>query len=158
MSLVVQATSSPLFSALSRAKDDVDELLKIYFSYIRALAYFLVPLGFGIWLYSDLVTVVLLGSQWMEVANFIALWGLTGTVAYVLGTYCNGLYNAIGKTYLSFVAQLVMLAMLFPAVLVAAPLGFDILTVVRSAIRLGIVAVSYTHLDVYKRQVLRTRF
>ena len=143
MSLVVQATSSPLFSALSRAKDDVDELLKIYFSYILALAYFLVPLGFGIWLYSDLVTVVLLGSQWMEVANFIALWGLTGTVAYVLGTYCNGLYNAIGKTYLSFVAQLVMLAMLFPAVLVAAPLGFDILTVVRSAIRLGIVVVQF---------------
>ena len=73
-----------------------------------------------------------------------ALWGLTGTVAYVRVTYCNGLYNAIGKTYLSFVAQLVMLAMLFPAVLVAAPLGFDILTVVRSAIRLGIVCLLYT--------------
>ena len=143
MSLIVQAASNPLFSALSRTKDDVEHMLDIYFSYIRALAYFLVPLGFGIWLYSDFVTRVLLGSQWMEASTFIGLWGLTGTVTYVLGTFCNGLYNAIGKTYLSFVAQLAVMAVLFPAVLIAAPLGFGLLIYVRSAIRLEIVLVQF---------------
>ncbi len=143
MNLIVQAASNPLFSALSRTKDDIEAMLEIYFSYIRALAYFLVPLGFGIWLYSDFVTKVLLGSQWMEASTFIGLWGLTGTVTYVLGTFCNGLYNAIGKTYLSFIAQLAVMAVLFPSVLIAAPLGFEILIYVRSVVRLEIVVIQF---------------
>lgn len=139
MNVVVEATASPLFSALSRTKDNTKLFFETYFSYIRALAFFLVPLGFGIWLYSDLVTKIFLGSQWLEASQFIGLWGLTGTVTYVLGTYCNGLYNAVGKTYLSFTAQLILLAVLIPGVIVAAPFGFEVLVLARSAIRLVLV-------------------
>ncbi len=143
MNVVVESTASPLFSALSRTKDDTRLMFETYFSYVRALAYFLVPLGFGIWFYSDLVTRIFLGSQWLEASQFIGLWGLTGTVTYVLGTYCNGVYNAVGKTYLSFIAQLVLLAVLIPGVIIAAPYGFETLVLVRSAIRLVLVAVQF---------------
>ncbi len=139
--LITAATSAPLFVALSRLKDDRDSMQDTYLRFIGGLGVFMVPLGVGMWLYQDLLTEIALGSQWLEAAGFLGLWGLVGSVSLLLGSYCNGLYNAKGKTYLSFLTQVLHLVILVPALLWAAPKGFTVLWVTRCVLRLQLVLV-----------------
>ena len=139
--LITAATSMPLFAALSRLKDDRESLFATYRQYIRAIALFVIPLGVGIWLYRDLVTYILLGDQWKEAADFVGLWGLTSSFSLVLGTYCNGLFNAKGKTYLSFFAQILHLVVLIPILIIFSREGYKPLYIARSLIRFEMVFV-----------------
>lgn len=140
-SLITAATSMPLFVALSRLKNQKDELEEVYCNYIQAISVFVIPLGVGVWLYRDFVTTILLGSQWGEAANFIGLWALVNSICLVLGTYCNGLYNAIGKTKLSLLSQILQLVILIPVLIIFSPQGFEKLYVARCIARLELVVV-----------------
>lgn len=147
--LIVAAVSAPLFSSLSRLKGNRNEQIDAYQKYIRAVATFLVPLGFGIWLYRDVVTAVLLGGQWNDAIEFIGMWGLVGSICLILGTFCNGLYNAMGKTYISFVTQILHLIVLVPAVYYSSLKGFQSLYVTRSIVRLELVIVQFVFMWIY---------
>lgn len=139
--LVTAATSMPLFAALSRLKNDRNVLFDTYCRYIQAIAILVIPMGVGIFVYQDLITKILLGNQWLEATSFIGLWGLTSSVSLVLGTYANGLFNAVGKTYLSFIAQILHLVVLIPVLLWGARSGFETLYVARSLVRIELIIV-----------------
>lgn len=141
MGLIVAAASSPLFVALSRLQNNRKELISTYNSYMRSLAFIIFPLSVGIWLFRDVITDILLGSQWHEACDFIGLWGLLSSVALVFGTFANGLYNAIGKTFLSFSVSLLTLVIMIPILLWAAPKGFECLYVSRSMLRISFVVI-----------------
>lgn len=153
--LITAATSAPLFVALSKLKNQKEKLLDTYYDYIGSLSFLLIPLGVGIFLYRDLVTGVLLGDQWMEGSSFLGLWGLTGSVCLLFGTYCNGLYNAVGKTYLSFWTQVMHLVVLVPVLLWAAPKGFIVLCVARCLVRLELVLVQQLTMKIIMKASLR---
>lgn len=139
MSLVTSSTSAPLFSALSRLQGDRDALVNTFLHYTRAVAVFVMPLGVCIWLYSDAVTGILLGEQWADATNLIGMWGFASAVCLVLGTYCNGLYNAVGKTKISFFVQLSSIVVMVPVVMVTANIGYEALCIGRVASRFEIV-------------------
>ena len=141
VALITSATSMPLFAAMSRLKDDDNKFNETYRKYVQAVGVFVIPLGFGIWLYRDFVTLVLLGNQWMDASEFIGLWGLTSSLTLVLGTYCNGYFNAKGKTYLSFLSQLLQLIVLIPTISMCVNYGYDTLCRGRALIRLEIIMV-----------------
>lgn len=140
-SIIVSATSMPLFVALSRLKNNKPELCATYNNYMSAIAMFVLPLSAGMWFFRDFITSVLLGDQWGEAADFIGLWGLLSSISLLLGTYANGLYNAVGKTYLSFVVALINLVFMLLLLPITAPMGFESLYVSRSLLRLAFVAV-----------------
>lgn len=140
-SLITASTSGPIFSALSRLKDNWKQLIDVYMDFIRNISVFLIPLGAGIFLYRDLVTEILLGAQWKEASEFVGLWGLTSTICIVLGTYCNGLYNAIGKTHLSFEVQISQLILLVPTIIVSAQVSYECLYISRSIVRLSLIFI-----------------
>ncbi len=146
--LVTAATSMPLFAALSRLKNDKNVLFDTYCKYIQAIATVVIPLGVGIFIYQRLITKILLGNQWMEATSFIGLWGLMSSISLVLGTYANGLFNATGKTYLSFWAQVLHLVVLIPVLLWGARSGFEVLYVARSLVRIELVIVELVLLAV----------
>ena len=141
MGLIVAATSGPLFVALTRVKNDKDLLGQTYNNYMQAVAVFVFPLSVGIWEYRTLLTTVLLGNQWLEASDFIGLWGLLSSIALVLGTYTNGLYNAVGKTFLSFMVSLLNIAVMIPLLVWSAPRGFEDLYVSRSLLRVVFVVI-----------------
>lgn len=140
-SIIVSATSMPLFVALSRLKNNKPELCATYNNYMSAIAMFVLPLSAGMWFFRDFITSVLLGDQWGEAADFIGLWGLLSSISLLLGTYANGLYNAVGKTYLSFAVALINLVFMLLLLPITAPMGFESLYVSRSLLRLAFVAV-----------------
>lgn len=139
MGLIVAAASGPLFVALTRLQNNKSELVSTYNDYMTSLAFLIFPLSAGIWLYKDFITMVLLGDQWVEASNFIGLWGLMSSITLVLGTFANGLYNAIGKTFLSFSVSLVNLILMVPILIWATPKGFDCLYISRSLLRVAFV-------------------
>lgn len=151
ISLITAATSAPLFVAMSRLKNDRKQLMDVYNSYIHAICILVIPMGVGMWLYRDLVTQILLGNQWYEASTFIGLWGLTSVLVLAFGTYCNGLYNAVGKTYLSFGTQIVHLVILIPALLLAAPKGYQVLVITRCVVRLTLVVIQMIAMRVFMR-------
>ncbi|MGI6007093.1 MAG: lipopolysaccharide biosynthesis protein [Ruminococcus sp.] len=149
ISLITASTSAPLFTALSKLQNNDKEFKEVYFKYIQAISVFVVPLGIGMFLYKDLLTLILLGDQWGETADFIGLWSLMSVVCLIWGTYCSGVYNAKGKPILSFIAQMLHLVVLVPVLIFSSQRGFTTLYISRSLVRLEFVLVQMIIMKVF---------
>lgn len=143
LSLVTTATSAPLFSGLSAIKNERKEFENLYYKFIRAVGCFLIPIGVGLFVFRKLATSILLGSQWLLIADFVGLWALVNVFSIVWGTYCNGIFNALGKPYLSVVSQLSQLVVLIPAIVLGCQSGFEVLYKARSLVRLELIVVQF---------------
>ena len=142
MGLITAITTPILFSALSRLQNDEKEFQTLFFRFQKLVGLLVVPLGVGIFLFSDLATELILGSQWTEAAGFVGLWGLTSALTIVLAHYSSEVYRAKGKPKLSVLAQVLHIVVLWPTVLIAIKYGFETLYVARSLVRLELIAVN----------------
>lgn len=142
MNLITASTTTVLFAALSRTQNDKREFEKIFFTFQRNVGLLVLPMGVGIFLYRDLATQILLGSQWMEAANFIGLWALVNAVKIVLSNYCSEAYRAMGKPKVSVFVQTSQLIVLVPLLLYGAKRGFDTLYVMRCLVSLELIAIN----------------
>lgn len=142
MGLITAITTPILFSALSRLQNDEKEFQRLFFHFQKIVGVLVIPLGMGIFLFSDLATDLLLGSQWSEAAGFVGLWGLTSAITIVLSHYSSEVYRAKGRPKLSVLAQVLHIVVLWPTVLITAKYGFETLYVARSLVRLELIAVN----------------
>ena len=142
LGLVTTATTPVMFSAMSRCQDDKNALLEVFFRFQRMVAMLLFPLGFGMFVYRNLVTQILLGSQWMEAADFIGMWSLMSAITIVFSHYNSEVFRSKGKPKLSVLVQVLHLIVLVPALIWSAGVGFRELTVVRTLVRLQLILVS----------------
>lgn len=142
MGLITAATTPILFSSLSRLQDDENAFQTLFFKFQKLVGLLVIPLGVGIYCYSDLVTKILLGDQWLEASSFIGLWGLTSAITIVLSHYSSEVYRAKGRPKLSVLAQVLHLIVLWPAVLIAVRYGFETLAVTRALVRLELILVN----------------
>ena len=151
LGLVTATTTPVLFSALSRLQSDEEEFRSLFFRFQKYVALMVIPLGVGMFFYSDLVTRLLLGSQWMETSGFIGLWALTGAFVIVLSHYSSEVYRAKGRPRLSVLAQVLHIVVLLPAVLIAVRYGYEALYITRSLVRLEMILVNLTIMYVVVR-------
>ena len=141
--LVVTASTTPiLFSALSRLQNDRGEFTKMFMNFQRMVAILIIPMGVGIFLYSEAITNILLGSQWSEASDFIGWWGLTGALVIIFSHYASEIYRSLGKPKVSVLAQVLHLVCLIPTVYLSIGYGFETLVVCRSLIRLQMILVN----------------
>ena len=142
MGLITAITTPVLFSALSRLQNDEMEFQRLFFRFQKLVGILVIPLGVGIFLFSDLATELVLGSQWTEAAGFVGLWGLTSSVTIVLAHYSSEVYRSKGRPKLSVLAQVLHIIVLWPTVLIAVKYGFETLYISRSLVRLELIAVN----------------
>ena len=142
MGLITAATTPVLFSSLSKLQDDDQALKKMFFSFQKLVGIIVIPMGVGIFLFQDLITNILLGSQWHEAAHFIGLWGLTSAITIVLSHYCSEIYRAKGKPKLSVLVQVLHLLFLIPTVLWAIHYDFKFLCDMRALVRITLVLIN----------------
>lgn len=140
--IIISSTTPVLFSALSKLQDDETEFKRLFFKFQRIVGIFVLPLGVIIYFFSDFVTLVILGEQWMETSSFIGWWGLTNAMTIVTVNYCGEVYRAKGKPKISVITQWCHLIFLIPVVLVSIKYGYDILCVSRSLARLQSIIVN----------------
>ncbi len=135
MAIITAAITPVLFSTLSRCQNDDNEFRKVYYTFQRFVAVFVIPMSIGIFIYRDLVTKILLGSQWMEASGFIGLWGLMSGFTIVFSHFSSEVYRSKGQPKISLLSQLIHLAFLIPILMVTVLHGFETLYVARSLAR-----------------------
>lgn len=144
MGLITAATTPVLFSSLSRLQKDRKQYEETFFNFQKWVGLLVMPLGVGIFCYSDLVVYIMLGDQWIEASKFIGLWGLTSCLMIVLAHYSSEVYRSIGKPKLSVLAQWLHIVVLLPVVYWAVSINFETLYISRSIIRLEGIIVNMT--------------
>lgn len=140
--LVTAATTPILFSALSRLQSDRNAFKQMFFKFQKLVGMLVIPMGVGIFCFRDLITQILLGSQWGEAANFIGLWGLTSAITIVLAHYSSEVYRSLGKPKLSVLAQILHIIVLCPVMLIAVRYDWDVIYICRAVVRLELVLVN----------------
>ncbi len=101
----------------------------------------------GVYIYSDLVVNILLGSGWSEANSVVGIWGITTGLVIVLCHYSSEVYRAKGRPKLSFIAQTMHIVVLVPVCFIASQYGFDELVNSRALVRLQFILV---HLIIMK--------
>lgn len=147
--LITAATTSVLFSALSRLQNDPQEFQELFCKFQKLVGLLVIPLGFGIFLFSDFIVEILLGSQWHDASHFMGLWGLTSAITIVLAHYSSEVYRSLGRPKLSVIVQISNILCLAPTVYFAIGYGFDILCDARAAIRLELILANMIIMWIY---------
>lgn len=142
MGIITAATTPVLFSALSRCQDSEQEFRSVFFKFQRMVALLVFPLGFGAFVFRELATQILLGSQWMETADFLGLWFLTSSITIVFSNYNSEAYRSKGRPKLSILVQVLHLLVLIPVLLWGVHQDYRVLTWSRALVRLQIIIVS----------------
>lgn len=141
-SLITASVLPVLLPAISRLQDDFPELRKTLLKLQKYTSILLLPLGVGIFLFSDFITEIMLGNQWNEAAPFIGLWALMEVISVIFSRFCSNVYPAIGKPRVSVIVQILHLVVLIPAVIISGQYGFRTLYITRSLVRLEGVVVN----------------
>ena len=141
--VLINASTAPvLFSALSRCQDDERTFKEVFYRFQRMVAFIILPLGSGIFVYRELVTQILLGSQWVETADFLGMWTLVNALTVVFHNYNSEACRSKGKPKLSVLIQILHIAAVVPVVMLFADKGYRVLTTARSLVRLEMILVS----------------
>jgi len=155
MALITSAITPVIFSALSRYQNDDRRFSDTYYKFQRLAAVFVIPMGVGIYLFRDLVTGILLGAEWMEISDFVGLWGLTGALTVVFSHFASEVYRSKGNPKVSLVIQLIHIAFIVPTILLSLRAGgFEALYTSRALVRLQLILSAMVTMQVlYKFRI-----
>ena len=142
-SIITASSTSILFSALSRLQYDENEFKKVYIKFISIVSIIILPMGVGIYIYRDFITVILLGSQWNEASEFVGIWGLMSSITIILGQFCSEVYRAKGKPKISFLVQILHLIVLIPVLTSSSKNGFTSLIYARTFVKLQQILINW---------------
>lgn len=140
--IIQSATMPVLFSALSRCQDDDLEFQNVLFRFQRLVAMLVLPLGFGIFVYRELATLILLGRQWTETADFAGIHALATSLVFVFSYYNSEAFRSKGRPVLSVLTQALYLLVLVPVLYVTAGRSYEALTGASTLSRVTIIVAS----------------
>lgn len=162
MMIVTSSVTPILFAALSRVQNEENSFKSIFYKVQKIVAYIVFPMGVGIFLYSDLITTIMMGEKWYEASTIIGIWGLTSSIRIVLTSLYSEVYRAKGRPRLSVIVQSIHLIFLIPVCLVGVELGFWKLVYMRALIRLegvitGLIVMNFI-MDFKAKDIIRNVF
>lgn len=136
---------SILFSALSRLNDQKDEkdFWNIVFKTQLTVATTIVPLSVGIYLYRELATQIMLGSQWDMAIVVVGLMALSTGIQTVMNNTASEIYRAKGEPKVSVLAQTLYIIWLIPLSVVSVKHGFDTFVKVRAFMSIIFMFIHY---------------
>lgn len=141
-SIITNATTPILFSALSRLQFRREE----YVAYLRrfqfVVALFLVPLSAGIFIFREPLVALLLGEQWGASTLMFGLYGLLQGPMVLLSYYNSEMYRSLGKPRISTLAQVLFLVLMTPIMTFAAMQGFDAVVVADAGTRVILIIIN----------------
>lgn len=143
LSIITAATTSVLFASLSREQNNGENFNKLLFAFQRKVGMFVLPIGVGIFCFSDLITYLLLGKQWMEASSFIGMWGLSVATICVFADFCKEACKAKGKPKIPFYVQVLHLFFLIPVCYFGVGKGFKILGLMRALANLELILLYF---------------
>lgn len=142
ISTLITTTIIPvLFAGLSRYQNNPVKYRETFYSFQRICAIILIPMSIGIFLYSDVVTWFLLGSQWMEAQTFIGLIGLMQAFTVLYANFASEVYRSMGEPRVSFVVQMLYIICIIWGVNLGARREFEELCFIRALLMIAFVVI-----------------
>lgn len=142
MAIITGATTSILFSYLSKIQDNDKDFKKVFLNFIQNVSMILIPMGVGIYIYKDFIIDILLGKQWSEAYAFAGIWGLMSSITLVCAQYSYEVYRAKGKPKISVLVQILNLIVVIPVLLIGAKKGFNTLIYYASLVKIWQIIVN----------------
>ncbi|MDM5201138.1 lipopolysaccharide biosynthesis protein [Fictibacillus enclensis] len=139
MAIITSSITPILFSGLSRLQSDQKAFSEMFLKTHKVIAFLVFPIGVGLFLYSDLVTGIMLGPKWKMASDIIGIWALTSAIRIVMTSIYSEAYRAKGMPKLSFFLQVFDLVFLIPICLISAHYGFWPLVYARAFMRFNLV-------------------
>lgn len=135
-----------LFSALSRMNDQNDEkgFWNIVLKTQLSISIIVFPLSVGIYLYRDLVTQVMLGSQWENAGIVVGLMALSTGIQVVMNNTASEVYRAKGEPKVSVCAQTIYILCMMPISIICIQKGFDVFVKARALMSILFMVIHYS--------------
>ncbi|MBR5642975.1 MAG: lipopolysaccharide biosynthesis protein [Salinivirgaceae bacterium] len=131
-----------LLPTYSQFQSNYKKLKRAVLKIQKHLSVFLLPIGIGIFLYSDLITKILLGSQWCEAAPIIGIWGMMHAVSLLLNRSYTNTFIAIGKPRIPVLIQALYASALIPAIIISANISFNAVYTTRTFIKIWLIVLN----------------
>lgn len=131
-----------LVVTLSKKIHNEEEYNKVFLDTQRILAYILLPLGFGIFLYRELAVQIVFGPGWEDAEFVIALWSLASIFRILFVSINSAVYISKGKPKISVYLQVLDIMILAPACIIGVKYGIEKFVIIRCITRLDIVIPS----------------
>jgi len=121
-----------LFSALSRSQNNDKQFKDTFNSFQKKCSILLIPMSFGMLIFGDVVTWVLLGSKWEEATMFISIIGFTQAFTILFSNFASEVYRAKGNPKISFIIQTIFIIIMTPIIVVGAKKSFNFLCIAKA--------------------------
>lgn len=131
------------YAVISRLQNDKPAFTERCYDSQRSLACIVLPIGVGVFIFRDLGTLIVLGSNWMDASLFLGLWSLSSSFVIAFHYICDDIYRAVGKPKYSFITHAIMFFATVITVYYFAQKSFDSLTFARSIVALIIILVDF---------------
>lgn len=156
MNLVYMIVAPVLFSALSRIQNDRDGSNKVYYSFQYYSALIVIPLGFGVFMFRDFVTRVLLGSQWEETSLLLGCTALSMAFAIITAQYNSDYFRAQGRPIVSLIVQTAYALIMVIVLLIVAEMPFKVISIAQGVVKLIYTIIStFALCTMFKVSILR---
>lgn len=132
ISLLTAGLVSVAFSSLSLYRDDREKFIEIFLTFQKGVSILAIPLGIGMYLYKELIVMLLLGEKWLITSEFVGIWGFIITLISVYGTFSSEAYRAIKKPKISLYIQLINLIFTIFICVISSALTYEKFVIVRS--------------------------
>ncbi|WP_102343305.1 oligosaccharide flippase family protein [Galactobacillus timonensis] len=134
---VITASITPvLFSGLSRYQNDAAKYNGLFFKFQRIIALFMLPMGLGLFIFRELAVEILLGTQWLSIANFLGTWALMSAITITFSNPASEVYRSKGLPQISLILQIIYLMVYIPSIWYSAHQSFNSLCSVSCLIRI----------------------
>lgn len=143
LSVVTASVNSVVFVTLSKLKSDKVAFNDFFYGIQKKIAILVIPMGVGIFVFSDFITKLLLGSQWQEASSFLGVWGLCMALVATMGTFCREALRAKGMPAVSLLAQVCHLIFVVVVMLIVKNYGYFVFSYIRSAAYLQIIIMLF---------------
>ena len=146
LSVPQNAITNVSLVALSKNNEDQDSFTTIFLFFQRALAFLLLPIGVGVFLYRDLAVQIIFGSGWEDAGIVVGVWSLASVLRILFVSINTPAFISKGKPRISLWLQLIDIAILVPTCFIFVDKGLHDFAIIRSIARLDIIIPSFIFL------------
>jgi len=151
--MFAQPVAQPVFRAMSKVQDDLDQTRYMFYRVITLLMVYILPFYVGLWWVAEPFIGVVYGEQWLPAAEPLRILALAGFF-YIIARPCGVVLMAQNRLFQEMIAQAAILVVTLGSVYIGLQWGLE--GVSWSVLGSQVFATIYLYILVYRTIPTRT--
>ena len=122
--MFAQPVAQPVFRAMSKVQDDLDQTKYMFFRVITLLMVYILPFYVGLWWVAEPFIGVVYGEQWLPAVEPLRILAMSGFF-YIIGRPCGVVLMAQNRLTQEMIAQAIILVVTLGACLIGLRWGLE---------------------------------